>query len=180
MRIFCEGDDDEKFIISLLQHLEDTGQLNSKPEYSKYIYKKNGKSELLKANNYKAENKLIGKKIQKVLFVFDADFKEDDASQNGLEKSKVRIKQLIKGLDWGIKTDYYIFDKNLDDFIIQTLNKDHQECFKAFDKCLNIQDKNKNKKISTCLYKKLYPQAPYDFSHQNFDILKGKLIQLFQ
>jgi hypothetical protein len=74
-----------------------------------------------------------------------------------------------------IETDYYLFDKNLADFIAKTLDERQQKCLELFHKCLDIQDKNKNKKISTCIYKQLYPQAPYDFSHPNFDPLKQKL-----
>ncbi|SMN17481.1 hypothetical protein CRYPA_1951 [uncultured Candidatus Thioglobus sp.] len=180
MRIFCEGDTDKGFIVRLLQHLESIGQLKPKPEYGKYIFSKNCKSKLLKKDNYEKEGEFIGKKIKKALFIFDADFENDDRATGGLENSKNAIKQLIRDLDWDIETDYYIFDKNLDDFIIKTLDEGQQKCFEVFDKCLDIQDKNKNKKISTCIYKKLYPKAPYDFSHPNFDPLKQKLTKLFQ
>jgi len=180
MRIFCEGNDDRGFIIGLLKHLENVGKLNTKPEYSKYIFPKGCKSELLKQENYKKESKLIGKQIKKALFVFDADFEQDNSTTGGLEDSEKCIKQLIEDLNWNIEVDYYIFDKNLDDFIIKTLSKEEQNCFKAFDECLDIQDKNKNKKISTCIYKKLYPKAPYNFSHKNFTPLKQKLTDLFQ
>jgi hypothetical protein len=178
MRIFCEGSDDKNFIVGLLKHLESTGELNFKPEYSKYIHSKNGKSKLLDKNNYKKESKLINKQIRKAMFIFDADFEQDNKN-GGLEKSKVAIEKLIQDLKWNIPTDYYIFDKNLDDFIIKTLEKDQQKCFQEFDKCLKIETENKNKKISTCIYKKLYPQSPYDFSHQNFNELKTKLKDLF-
>ncbi|SFV88614.1 hypothetical protein MNB_SUP05-SYMBIONT-7-696 [hydrothermal vent metagenome] len=122
----------------------------------------------------------VGKSVNKVLFVFDADFFIDDKTCGGLENSKECIARLITDLDWDIDVDYYIFDKNLDDFIIKTLSKEEQNCFKNFEKCLKIEVKNKNKKISTCIYKKLYPQTPYDFSHPNFDTLKQKLTHLFQ
>jgi hypothetical protein len=178
MRIFCEGDGDKNFIIQLLKHLEEEGELISKPEYSKYIFPKDCKTELLKVNNYNKEQKLIGKQIKKVLFIFDADFKDDNEC-DGLKDSVKCIEKLIEDLGWKDITSYYIFDKNLDDFIIKTLDEEQQECFHSFDECLEIEAKNKNKKISTCIYKKLYPQNPYDFSHSNFDTLKQKLTNLF-
>jgi len=54
---------------------------------------------------------------------FDCDFEEDDKSCGGLEKSQKAIEGLIIKLDWKIEVDYYIFNKNLDYFIIDTLDK---------------------------------------------------------
>ncbi len=178
MRIFCEGEDDKRFIIKILQHLKENGKITSKPEYGQYIFPTDGKSLLLKTNSYTKESKLIGKTIKKVLFIFDADFEQNDAKIGGMDKSIKAINNLTKGLNWNIPTDYYIFKNNLDDFIIGTLDK--KQCFKEFDQCLDITDRNRNKKISTCIYRKLYPQAPYDFKHSDFDELKQKLTVLFQ
>ncbi len=179
MRIFCEGQDDQIFITKFLQDLANKGEIDSKPKYIKYIENMVCKSQLLKADNYdNITTDITAGKISKVLFIFDADFSEDGRC-NGLEESKQCIENLIDELNWNIEPDYYIFDKNLDDFILKTLSEDQQKCFQEFDECLEIEDRNKNKKISTCIYKKLYPQAPYDFSHQNFNELKQKLINLF-
>jgi len=178
VRIVCEGIDDEGFLKSLLRHLKIR---NKDYDFNQNIQNTNGKSNLLKAKTYKENLSLdVGKSVKKVLFVFDADFSTDDKICGGLQNSQECIKQLITSLNWSIETDYYIFDKNLDDFIIKTLSKEQQQCFKKFDKCLDIEVKNKNKKISTCIYKKLYPQTPYDFSHKNFNALKQKLTELFQ
>ena len=64
-------------------------------------------------------------------------------------------------------------DKNLDDFILRTLNK--QEALEACEKCLDLRKINKNRKVLSTLYKKFYPKAPYDFSHSNFEALTNKL-----
>ncbi len=178
MRIFCEGKDDKQFLIQLLRHLDTEGKLNSKPEYTKYIKSFGGKTKLLKDENYSAESKQIESgKIKKVLFIFDADFEEDNKTHNGLEKSEQCIENLIQELSWDVETDYYIFDRNLDDFIIYTLeNKTELE---ACETCFNLKEVNKNRKILTCIYNKLYPKQPYDFSHENFTPLKQKLINLF-
>jgi hypothetical protein len=176
VRIVCEGVDDENFIKQLLRHLKvkERGY-----DFDRHIQNKRCKSELLKSENYQENLSKEIVRVSKVLFIFDADFEEDNNIDGGLEKSKIAIEYLIKELNWNIETDYYIFDKNLDDFIIKTLNEEQQKCFKEFDECLNIEVKNKNKKISTCIYKKLYPKTPYDFSHENFDDLKTKLTQIF-
>ena len=177
--IICEGESDKEFINLFLAHLKQEGKLNPLQEYKGCITSKGGKSKLLAKANYTQLTKRIdNNKVKKVLFIFDADFSEDGKC-NGLKNSKKCVEKLIKDLAWNIETDYYIFDKNLDNFIINTLSKEQQKCFEEFDECLEIEDKNKNKKISTCIYKKLYPQSPYDFSHKNFDELKQKLTNLF-
>jgi hypothetical protein len=178
VRIICEGVDDEIFIKLLLRSLKIK---DNNYNFDKHLQNTNGKSHLLKTSTYDDNllNQEIGKNVEKVLFIFDADFEEDNKKDGGLEKSKIAIESLIKELNWNVKTDYYIFDKNLDDFIIKTLDEKQQKCFYNFDECLDIEVKNKNKKISTCIYKKLYPQDPYDFSHSNFDTLKQKLTNLF-
>ncbi|CAB5494569.1 hypothetical protein [Bathymodiolus thermophilus thioautotrophic gill symbiont] len=178
IRIICEGLDDKKFIIQLLQHLEENGELNAKPEYAKYIEVTNGKSDLLKSETHLgATQEITAGKIKKILFVFDADFIADNKC-NGLENSQKCIEDLIQKLGWNITTDYHIFDKNLDDFILKTL--DNKADFEACEQCFELKKLNKNRKILTCIYQKLYPTKPYDFSHPNFNELKQKLITLFK
>jgi 5S rRNA maturation endonuclease (ribonuclease M5) len=175
--IICEGEDDKEFIDLFLKHLVENNivSLNPSQNYLQYIKDKGGKTKLLCKDNHKQTGKRINNnKIKKVLFIFDADF-EGDNQCDGLENSINCIEQLIKDLDWKIEIDYCIFDKNLDDVIIRSIEK--EQCFKDFDKCLGV--KNKNRKISTCIYKKLYSESPYDFSHKNFDDLKTKLTQIF-
>jgi len=137
-----------------------------------------GKINLLNEENYKSINKSIGKQIKKVLFVFDCDFQEDDKVCGGLENSIKSIEELISKLSWNIEVNYYIFDKNLDYFIIDTLDK--KDDFLGCEECFNLKKLNKNRKILTCIYKSLYPKAPFDFSHENFNELKQKLKNLFE
>lgn len=180
MKIICEGSDDKNFIVQLLEHLGENGVLNSKPEYSKYIEHTGGKSKLLQAKTYVKlgiGDEVNAGKVKKVLFIFDADFVGDNKC-NGLEDSKRCIEDLINALDWDIEVDYYIVDKNLDDFILKTL--DNKADFEACEQCFELKKLNKNRKILTCIYQKLYPNKPYDFSHTNFNELKQKLINLFK
>jgi uncharacterized protein YutE (UPF0331/DUF86 family) len=176
--IFCEGSDDKTFLRLLLNDLKKSGDIIGFENFDSIVKIMGGKSNLLNKDSYETINKQIGKQISKVLFIFDCDFEEDDKSCGGLEKSKKAIEDLIIELDWKIEVDYYIFNKNLDYFIIDTLDK--KENFLGCEECFKLKELNKNRKILTCIYKSLYPKKPFDFSHENFDELKEKLKNLFK
>ncbi len=178
VRIFCEGSDDKTFLRLLLNDLKKSNEIIGFENFDSIINVMGGKSKLLDKDSYSVANKKIGKGIQKVLFVFDCDFSEDDNSCGGLEASQKAIEELIEILDWKIEVNYYIFNKNLDYFIIDTLDK--KDGFLACEECFNLKKLNKNRKILTCIYKSLYPKKPYNFSHKNFDELKQKLKNLFK
>ena len=180
VRIFVEGEDDKKFIIVFLRKLlkDKAVDLGNNTNFDDLITIMGNKSKLLEYENYTNTSLLVGKKIKKALFIFDCDFEEDDKVCGGLEKSKKAIEDLIIQLDWKIKVDYYIFNKNLDYFIIDTL--DDKKNFLGCEECFKLKELNKNRKILTCIYKSLYPKKPYDFKHENFNELKDKLINLFK
>jgi uncharacterized protein YutE (UPF0331/DUF86 family) len=178
VKIICEGSDDKTFLRLLLNDLKKTSSVPDIENFDGYIEKMGGKSKLLDSSKYRLLNKQIGTKIKKVLFVFDCDFEEDDKLCGGMQNSIDAIESLIKKLDWKIEVDYYIFNKNLDYFIIDTLDK--KDDFLACEECFNLKELNKNRKILTCIYKSLYPKKPFDFSHQNFNKLKTKLKNLFK
>ncbi len=178
VRIFCEGSDDKTFLRLLLNDLKKSNEITGFENFDSIIKVMGGKSKLLNKENYTTTNKRIGKDIQKILFVFDCDFSEDDKNCGGLEASQKAIEELIQILDWKIDIDYYIFNKNLDYFIIDTLDK--KDDFLGCEECFNLKKLNKNRKILTCIYKSLYPKKPFDFSHQNFNELKQKLKNLFK
>ncbi len=178
VKIICEGSDDKTFLRLLLNDLKKSFLVPNIENFDSYIERMGGKSKLLDPVNYKLLNKQIGTKIKKVLFIFDCDFEEDDKVCGGLEKSKKAIEDLITTLDWKIEVDYYIFNKNLDYFIINTLDK--KESFLGCEECFELKVLNKNRKILTCIYKSLYPKKPFDFSHENFNELKEKLKNLFK
>ena len=178
VKIICEGNDDKVFLRLLLTHLKKSSLVPDINNFDGYIEVMNGKSKLLDSSNYTLLNKQIGTKIKKVLFIFDCDFKADDKKYGGMKNSICAIENLIKELDWNIEIDYYIFDKNLDYFIVDTLDK--KDSFLACEECFELKKLNKNRKILTCIYKSLYPKKPYDFSHPNFDKIKEKLEKLFE
>jgi hypothetical protein len=175
VKIIVEGNDDKNFLISFLHHLD-----IKDPS----IIQMGGKSALLDPNNkqYKTLGEQVEKKkIKKVLFVFDCDFEENDSTCGGIEKSHECFKNLKQTLGWNIEIDVYIFDRNLDYFLIETI-KD-KECYEHFDNlvtCLDVETVKPNKKPIANLYRDLYPYPKFDFSHPNFDDLKSKLLNLFE
>jgi len=178
VRIFCEGSDDKTFLRLLLNDLKKSGDIIGFDNFDSIVKVMGGKSTLLDKKSYSTINKQVGKQFHKVLFIFDCDFEEDDKVCGGFENSKKSIEDLIVKLDWKIEVDYYIFNKNLDYFIIDTLDK--KENFIGCEECFELKELNKNRKILTCIYKSLYPKKPFDFSHQNFNELKQKLKNLFK
>ena len=178
VRIFCEGSDDKTFLRLLLNDLKKSQNIIGFENFDSVIKIMGGKSNLLDKESYQTLNKQVGKQIQKVLFIFDCDFEEDDRVCGGMQNSIDAIESLIKKLDWKIEVDYYIFNKNLDYFIIDTLDK--KDNFLSCEECFNLKELNKNRKILTCIYKSLYPKEPFDFTHQNFNQLKTKLKNLFK
>jgi len=178
VRIFCEGSDDKTFLRLLLNDLKKSGDIIGFDNFDSIIKIMGGKSNLLDIKSYKTIDKQVGKQLRKILFIFDCDFEEDDNICGGFENSKKAIEDLIVELDWKIEVDYYIFNKNLDYFIIDTLDK--KENFLDCEECFKLKELNKNRKILTCIYKSLYPKKPFDFSHENFDELKTKLKNLFK
>jgi hypothetical protein len=181
VKIFCEGDDDVKFIRQLLYYLRDNKLIPSYKTYDSFIKHKNAKKNLLNKDNYKIESELVGKKFNKVLFVFDCDFEKDDKTCGGMKNSKKCIESLINELGWDIPVDYYIFDKNLDYFLIETIkDKKCYENFESLINCLELEEIKPNKKPIANLYKDLYPYPKFDFEHKNFEPLKEKLKALFE
>ena len=189
LRIFVEGNDDKNFIVSLLNDLKKYKKLDIQDSlnFNNYIEVMGSKSKLLDNNHIKYKRVLekIGFEIKKVLFIFDCDFKLDDKNCNGMKKSDECFDELIKNLDWNIKIEkskhLHIFDKNLDYFLVETINK--KECYEHFDElvqCLKVEKSKPNKKPIANLYRDLYPYPQFDFKDNRFQPLKDKLIDLFK
>ena len=183
--IFVEGDDDKNFLISLLNDLKKNKEiiLDEPVNFQNYIEVMGGKKKLLDSGHDKYEKsgmKIQKGDIKKALFIFDCDFIEDDNQCNGMQNSENCYGELITKLNWDISSDYYIFDKNLDYFLIETI-KD-KECYGSFDdlvQCLDIETVKPNKKPIANLYRDLYPYPKFDFKDEKFITLKQKLHNLF-
>ena len=183
--IIVEGKDDEKFIVKYLAHLSSKEYINlNSQNFSQFTQIMGSKSKLLDSNNdkyLKITQQIKQSKIKKVLFIFDCDFEEDDNRCGGIENSKKCFIKLIEELSWSIPIDLYIFDKNLDYFLLETIkDKKCYQDFENLEKCLEVEKIKKNKKPIANLYRDLYPNEGFDFSHPNFNELKEKLINLFK
>jgi len=124
--------------------------------------------------------------IKKVLFVIDADYFDDDEVYGGFENTKNEIKKVFKELNIENIADFYITcDPQekcgyLESFILSTIPNEQKECINNFLDCSNFKSKENHKAILNQIYKIAYPEAPFDFSHPNFNELKEKLQNLFE
>ncbi len=186
MRILVEGVDDEKFIIKLLNDLRKSNTIDVPTSFNfgSIINGFGGKKKLLDANQekYKKITKLIEiGEVEKVLFLFDCDFEIDDNKCNGMKESQKCFDNLKLALNWDIEMDVYIFDRNLDYFLVESI-KD-KECYTHFDNlitCLEVEKLKPNKKPIANLYRDLYPYPQFDFKDERFKPIKQKLINLFK
>ncbi len=186
MVIIVEGKDDKSFIVALLNDLRKNGEivLQDNINFDNYIEVMGGKSKLLDSKHTKYKKiqlKIDNDNIQKVLFIFDCDFKEDDNICGGMEKSLECFSNLKKELNWNIAINVYVFNKNLDYFLMDTIkDKDCYQDFKGLINCLDIEKLKPNKKPIANLYRDLYPYPEFDFKDDNFEDIKQKLKNLFK
>jgi hypothetical protein len=185
MVIIVEGKDDKNFIVSLLNDLKKNNEIEveDRINFHDYIEVMGGKAKLLDSNNSKytkLKMKIENYDIKKSLFIFDCDFKIDDTHCNGMKESRQCFDDLLKNLNWDIPIELYIFDRNLDYFLIETIKS--KECYENFDSlidCLDVEKVKPNKKPIANLYRDLYPYPQFDFKDNRFNELKTKLKNLF-
>lgn len=146
-----------------------------------------------KSNFFKLDNKnysqlqkgIEREAFNKILFVVDADYEKNDEKHNGYENTENELKNIIDKLEFTDYSDIYITcdpktkDGYLESLILSTIPKEHKKCIKNFLDCSEFASKDHHKSILNQIYKIAYPQKPYDFSHENFNLLKQKLINLF-
>jgi len=179
--ILCEGGDDIGFLNLFLKFLK----INSK---NITIKKLDNKANFFKLKTYKDKNilkSLENGEYDKVLFVFDSDYIQDNRITGGFDNSEKSILNIITEikdeLDFSLYTDYYIMcdpitkDGNLEHLIISTLNEEKQICVNELLKCIKTHKTYGNKKIVLSSYKTIFDEPNYNFSHPNFDELKIKL-----
>jgi hypothetical protein len=186
MVIIVEGKDDRNFLVTLLNDLKKDNEIvvQDSVNFDDYIEIMGGKRKLLNSSNTKYQKlnmKIENDDIEKALFIFDCDFEEDDKTCNGIEKSQECFNRLKNDLKWDISIDVHIFNRNLDYFLVETINT--KECYEHFDKlvnCLDVEKVKPNKKPIANLYRDLYPYPQFDFKDERFEPLKQKLKNLFK
>jgi hypothetical protein len=149
-----------------------------------------GKSDFFKSENinYKdiQNNYINNNYINKLLFVADADYEDKDPKYGGYQNTKNELKNIIDKLGFTKYSDIYIVcdpetkQGYLESLILSTIPEEHKNCIEHFLSCSEFKSKDNHKSILNQIYKIAYPNKPYDFSHENFDILKQKLIKLFE
>lgn len=124
--------------------------------------------------------------VKKMLFIVDADDEKNDAKYGGFRNTENELNQMIAQMgfeaiseisivcDPATKTGY------LESLVLSTIPIQHRNCIESFLDCSQFKSKENHKAILNQIYKMAYPDAPYDFSHANFDDLKAKLMGLFK
>jgi hypothetical protein len=170
-------------IIKLL--LQELDLDEDKVEFFGFGFKSNFfKSTFVKYENLKLQ--IEEESIGKILFVVDADYAENDKKYGGLENTNTELEKIIKELGLtDISNIYVTRDPNtqegyLESLILSSIPEEQKDCIESFLKCSNFKSKENHKSILNQIYKIAYPNAPYDFSHKNFDELKQKLKNLFE
>ena len=125
-------------------------------------------------------------KFSKILFVLDADYKKNDSIYGGYQNTKIELEKIIKELGLEEYSDIYITCDPieqcgyLESLILSTIPQKEKECIETFLECSDFKSKENHKAILNQIYKTAYPNAPFDFSHKNFNELKQKLKNLFK
>ena len=147
------------------------------------------KSNFFKKDNYNYQellNDIDIEVVERVLFVVDADYEQNDSKYGGYQNTKIELEKIIRELGLEEYSDTYITcDPNekcgyLESLILSTIPQKEKECIETFLECSDFKSKENHKAILNQIYKTAYPNAPFDFSHQNFNELKQKLKNLFK
>ena len=185
--IVCEGKADKDFFDSLIEHLIENKSINL---YEKTVsfYILGGKSSLFKVENknyQELQSEVLMERIEKILFVVDADDVINDAIYGGYENTEKALNELISQLDFqNISSTYIMCDPitktgYLESFILSTIPEQQRHCIERFLDCSQFKSKENHKAILNQIYNIAYPNAPYNFAHSHFDKLKEKLCLLF-
>lgn len=182
-----EGKTDKSLDNSLLKLLiKDLNLQEEKVEFFGF----GAKSNFFKQDNDKYKRlklQIDEEEISKILFVIDADFEKKDTVYGGYENTTNKLKEVLLALNIEEEiSDIYVTcnpqtkDGYLESLILSTISKEQKECIESFLECSEFESKENHKAILNSIYNIAYPNAPYDFEHENFDELKQKLKNLLQ
>jgi len=184
--IFHEGNANKSYDNELLKLLLKTLELDL--SYVKFVGM-GSKSNFFKSDNDNYKEVLLDvkrKAINKILFIVDADYEENDSTYGGYTNTQTALTSIIETLDIEKYSYTYIMcdprDRcgYLESFILSTISEEQKNCIETFLECSDFTSKENHKAILNQIYKTAYPKAPYDFLHENFNELKQKLQTLFE
>lgn len=182
VKIICEGNSDKNKIMEFLSFLS----INYSDD--NFVVMGN-KSNIFDIDNekYKTLLELIkAEKVENILFIVDADYQKDNNRYGGYNKTNNELNILINSLKIKDISDFYIScnpsskDGYLESLLLSTVNTNLKKCYSDFLDCIEFEDKNHHKYIMEQLHKITSPKKPYNFSHDNFKILKEKLNNIFK
>jgi len=145
-----------------------------------------------KSNFFKAEKYGLLKQavetdqVKKMLFIVDADDEKNDATYGGFLNTENELNRMIAQMGFDAVSEIFIVcdpatkTGYLESLVLSTIPIQHRNCIASFLACSQFKSKENHKAILNQIYKTAYPDAPYDFSHANFDDLKAKLTGLFE
>lgn len=175
--IICEGSQDKKFLNLFCKEY-----LNIE---IKNIRALGNKSAFFKEESYtQIKQQVQTGMFDKVLFILDSDFEENDAVKGGYDNTKTSIKEMIAKLGFEELANYYIScdpsttNGNLEHLILSTMDSTKKECVESFIKCVDGKEAHDNKKIVLTGYETIFKEAPYNYDHANFEELKTKILEL--
>lgn len=169
---------DKKFIKALLANLElDANFIQFEGFGSKSNFFKKEKYSLL-------EQQVETDQINKILFIVDADHKEeDDAIYKGYQNTEIQLNKIINELAFQNIARFYIVcspDSRagyLESLILASLPEKERKCIECFVECSEMNNKDHKKILK--LYKRAYSNPPDNLNHPCFNDLKAELTNLF-
>ncbi len=181
VKVICEGSSDKNKLKEILSFLNITCADDN------FIVMGN-KSNIFnyESDEYKTLLQLVKfQKVEKVLFIVDADYEKDNAKHGGYKNTKDELKNLITVLKIEHVSDFYITcnpasnDGYLESLLLSTVDETLKNCYDDFLDCIEFKEKNQHKYIMEQLHKITKPNKPYDLKHENFKKLIDKLDSLF-
>lgn len=179
--IICEGKNDREFFEKLIVHLGFSVQ-----DVNFYIL--GGKSQFFEPANKKYQDlklEVMSEQIHHVLFIVDADDEKSDLKHGGLQNTQQALNTLISELGFNeISKTFIVCDPvtkigYLESLILSTISEKQRNCIACFLACSHFESKENHKAILNQIYNLAYPNAPFNFEHENFAELKQILKDLF-
>jgi hypothetical protein len=183
--ILCEGGQDVGFLNKFCKYLEMDISTVVIQKISTEVEHQSAKSAFFKEETYSTiKQKVATKQYQKVLFIVDADYSQNDTKYGGYDNSENALKNIISLLGFDEKAKYYIMcdpvekTGNLEHLILSTIDNRKKECIHTLLDCVLDMQTHSNKKIVLSSYETIFKESPYNLTHPNFENLKNLLLWL--
>lgn len=180
--IFHEGKSIDKDFFKLL--IKDLNKDDQKIKF----YGMGSKSNFFKKDNINYKDVVLEiESINKILFIIDSDC-DKDIKYGGYENTLKEIEKIQVALNIQDISDTFIAydirskDRTgyLESLILSSLTDEQNKCIESFlNNCPEFKGINSHKSIFNVVFKNAYPNAKFNFEHSNFNVLKEKIVCLF-